>query len=482
MKDFLLIIFLFTSVPVIAQTGIIWDAPITIATQSYGNMHPRITLDGAGDPLIIWGDMSSSAVYFSRWDGISFSMPVALNPATIPVFTASWAGPDLTSFGDTVYVTFKQTPEDVNPMYMIHSYDRGSSFSSPIQIDQIGDSLSRFPVVTVDDTGNPIVAFMKFDPGYLNARYVVSRSNDFGTTFSPDAPASGYSGGVVCDCCPASIVADSNTVAMLYRDNLNNLRNIWAGISNDGGNTFNVGLQIDNSNWIINACPSSGPDGVIIGDTLYSVFMSEATGTALVYMSKVSLSNFQSSSSIALTDTFASFESQNYPRIANSGNAVAMVWKQITDNGAETAFMFTPDIQNQNPVMFDSFGSDVVNADIILGSGYVHVVWEDGSTGTVQYQRGSYLTTLVTQPEINQSSLLVYPNPVQDMIHIKSNAGSLSTTNFSLYNITGNLIPVTTIIDDGEVMISTSGLPKGMYFLQCNNKSNSAIFYKIFLD
>jgi hypothetical protein len=409
-------------------------------------------------------------------------MPVALNPATIPVFTASWAGPDIASFGDTVYVTFKQTPEDVNPMYMIHSYDRGSSFSSPIQIDQIGDSLSRFPVVTVDDTGNPIVAFMKFDAGYLNARYVVSRSNDFGNTFFPDVSASGYSGGNVCDCCPASIVADGSSVAMLYRDNLNNLRNIWAGISLDGGASFNNGLQIDDTNWFINACPSSGPDGVIIADTLYSVFMSEATGDALVYVSKTSISNFQSSSAIALTGTFPSLESQNYPRIADAGNALAIVWKQNTDMGAEAAFMFTPDIQNEIPMIFDSFGSDVVNADVAMANGKVHVVWEDGNTGTVQYQKGSYLTTSVSQHDSNTPALLAYPNPAHDFFLIKGKSGDFTTADFSLYSIAGNLVPVKAIIEDGSVVIPVSGLQNGMYLLQVNKKHSPPLYFKIFVN
>ena len=133
------------------------------------------------------------------------------------------------------------------------------------------------------------MAFMKFDPGFSKARYVVARSTDFGNSFLPDVPASRYSGGDVCDCCPASLITSGNTAAMLYRDNLNNLRSMWAGVSTDNCQTFPTGMSTDHTNWMINACPSSGPDGIIIGDSLYSVFMSGVTGDARCYLNAASL-------------------------------------------------------------------------------------------------------------------------------------------------------------------------------------------------
>src|SRR5437773_2094840 len=94
-----------------AQSQITWNMGMNMASSSYSNMHPRIVVDGSGNPLVIWGRMSDESVYFSRWNSSAFTTPVKLNPSWLTVATASWMGPDIASHGDTVYVVMKQTPE-----------------------------------------------------------------------------------------------------------------------------------------------------------------------------------------------------------------------------------------------------------------------------------------------------------------------------------------------------------------------------------
>lgn len=242
---------------------------MNISTNTYGNMHPRITLDGAGNTLVVWGRMSDESVFFSRWNGTMFTTPIKLNPSWMKVATASWMGPNIASKGDTVYVVVKRSPEvsDTNHIYIIRSFNGGVSFSSPVRVSFIADSISRFPTVTIDATGNPIVAFMKFNSSLLDSRWVVTKSTDYGATFSTDVKASGYNGPTngVCDCCPGAIVTSKNVSTMLYRDNLNNIRDIWTGVSTNNNANFYGGFKVDNNNWMITSCPSSGPDGVIIG-------------------------------------------------------------------------------------------------------------------------------------------------------------------------------------------------------------------------
>lgn len=66
-------------------------------------------------------------------------------------------------------------------------------------------------------------------------------------------------------------------IAVIYRNAINDVRDMRAAISHDGGNTYELGI-IDNNNWIIESCPSSGGEGVIIGDSLVSVFMNGVNG------------------------------------------------------------------------------------------------------------------------------------------------------------------------------------------------------------
>src|SRR6185436_19782750 len=110
MKKLYTFIFILSCFPALAQT-ITWSPQTTIAGSSFSNLHPRIALDGAGTPLVLWGNSNSEKAYFSRWNGSGFTTPVALNPTTAPVFAADWAGPDITSYGDNVYVVYKEKPE-----------------------------------------------------------------------------------------------------------------------------------------------------------------------------------------------------------------------------------------------------------------------------------------------------------------------------------------------------------------------------------
>src|SRR4051812_36554908 len=93
------------------QSQITWTTGNNISTSTYSNMHPRIALDGAGNPLVIWGRMSDESVYLSRWTGSSFTTPMKINPGWLRIATGSWMGPQITTHGDTVYIVMKRTPE-----------------------------------------------------------------------------------------------------------------------------------------------------------------------------------------------------------------------------------------------------------------------------------------------------------------------------------------------------------------------------------
>ena len=468
MRIFILITFLLFKYMSFAQTGIVWSSAQDVAMSHHDNQHPRIVIDGSGNPLIIWGKLSSKECMFSRWDSTMFTLPVALNPMSIPVFTASFAGPDIASKGDTVYVVYKETPEDTTLIYVISSFDRGVNFSSPVPVDlSIAPDNSRFPTITVDELGNPMVAYMRFDMGFMNARWVIARSTDFGNSFSTDVLASGWSGGTVCDCCPGSIVSNGNSVTMLYRDNLNNMRDIWCGISSDSGNTFTIGFNIDQNNWMINACPSTGPDGVVIGDTLYTVYMNGANGDK-VYMSSSSLSAMTSQ-----TTQLAQLNA-NFPRISNSDKAVAVVWRQSNMGNTELALQFTNNMDSGLSVLYDTLAMDgVENADVIVHEGKVHVVWEDNNSGTVKYQMGTYtpLTTSVSEQN-NNTEVVIYPNPVTSSI-LNVVSSDKDILKYSIIKVLGTIV-ISKQVTTKNLSIDLSSLSSGPYFIQIDTKNTSS--------
>lgn len=479
MKSLLLIISVCAGIFASAQSGITWGmAGMDVANNTHDNMQPRVAIDGSGNPLVIWGRMSDESVLFSRWNGSAFTAPVKLNPSWLTVATASWMGPDIAAKGDTVYVVVRQTPESADTskhIYIMSSFNGGVSFSSPVQVDNVGDSITRFPAVTIDDNGNPIVAFMKFNPSFGDSRWVVTKSTDMGNTFSTDVKASDYNGASdeVCDCCPGTILSSGNVCAMLYRDNSSNIRDMWTGISTDGGLSFPSGFAIDTNNWMIMSCPSSGPDGIIIGDTLYSVFMSGGGGSYRVYLSTSSISSGAVSSVQRLTGNISGLTQQNYPRIARFGNAVAIAWKQNVSGASQLPMLFTNNIANGFPITYDTVDlANETNTDVAVSNGKVYVVWQDDNSNTVKYRSGTYTPVVISSiNEIAENNFSVYPNPANDYLNITSKSNEKFSLN--IFNALGE--KVYSSVFTANCQLSTANYSSGIYFAQINTGEKSFV-------
>jgi len=464
MKHFFKIIAIAFSISVNAQ--ITWDMGMNISTNTYSNMHPRMALDRLGNPLVVWGKMSGESVYFSKWNGTMFTTPVKLNPSWMTIATASWQSADIASHGDTVYVVVKRTPEisDTNRIFIFSSFNGGASFNTPVELGFIADSISRFPTVTTDATGNPIVAFMKFNSSFGDSRWVVTKSSDYGSTFSIDNKASGWGNSAeVCDCCPGAIISEGNTCAMLYRNNNSNIRDSWSGISNNNATSFNSGFALENNNWMLMSCPSSGPDGVIIGDTLYSTFVNGANGSYRNYLSKTSISAGTIGSFSNLTGAITGLSQQNYPRIASDENAMAIVWKQIVSGASQLPILFTNDIANGFPASYDTVDIDnITNVDVAMSNGKLHVVWQDDASGTVKYRSGTYSQITTGISKESEYNFSIYPNPSTDKLNIAIPENKIASIN--IFNSLGEKIY--SVQANSNLQIETSNLANGLYFIQ----------------
>jgi len=450
------------------ESQVMWDQTIDIAAAHFDNNHPRITTNRAGDPVAIWG--KGSDLQFTRWNGTAFTSPVKLNSVTIA--NADWMGPDIATYGDTIYIVYKQTPEDkaTSHIWCIRSFDGGANFDTPVRVDFTGDSLTRFPAITTDDIGNPIIAFMKFNPTFGDARWAVTRSDDFGASFSADVKASGWSGpsSNVCDCCPGTIVCAGNVVTVIYRDNNSNIRDNWAAVSTDGGRSFSGGINMDQYDWFLQNCPASGPDGVIVGDTLYTISMNGGQIDELVYYNKASLTTMNCPQALPVTP-YLSGLIQNYPRMANNGSAVAMLWRHSLNFNSQLGIYFTSDITKGFPDVYDTLAfTNVINADVALSKERVYVVWQDNAAGTVKYKSGEYETRVGVKDQQQTDDIQVYPNPSLHEWNI-SGSGLAGSLTVSLFDLDGKLVTrkeVNAPESSFLVTIENSQLTAGIYVVK----------------
>ncbi len=462
---FCLLALSFSITTVMAQLNINWTDPIDVAPSTFGNDYPRVVLGENNMPLITWG--GSNKVYFSKLTPSGFTEALQLNNNSTNAYVASWTGPDLASRNDTIYACFMHK-EWGKKSYLIRSFNSGDSFSEPVLIENYPDSTSRFPTVAIDQAGNPIVGIMKMGTNEENPHFVVRKSFDHGNSFTAESNVGGWSGAEseACDCCPASIKVTDDKVAVFYRDNLHNIRDIYATVSSDYGTTFAQGFAVDDNQWKVFSCPSSGPDGVIIGDTLYTVFFSKS----YCYLSKSSISD---GSLVSISTLGESPESgtQNFPRIDNYNNKVAISWR-ANSQGTKIFLAYTEDITNGSPFIQDTiYSSSCSSADIALGENGLHVVVEDIADRSVKYLNGTFVTTPTSS--ISNVVVMIYPNPASDYITVE---GYNKFDTFNLYGIDGKLLSTGIAVE----RIDISGLQSGSYFIELlgSTKSLKKVFVK----
>ncbi|MFZ6052960.1 T9SS type A sorting domain-containing protein [Halocola ammonii] len=459
-----------------SQSQVDWDETLDVADNSFGNNRPRVVVDSEGTPIVMWSD--NGAVQVAKWDGSAFGEPQQVNPENTTVATATWMGPGIAAFEDRIYVVYTETSsaEGGNEIKICSSTDGGETFSNPQTVTENAD-LTRFSEITVDENGNPVVAYISFPESMDHHEWLVRTSSDFGSTFSEPALASGWSSETTeaCDCCPASLIRSDNTLITLFRDNNSDIRNIWAGFSSNSGETFTAGYDVDQQNWEISACPASGPHGVIVGDTLYSSFMSGVEGPPRVFASKMSVSNPGSPVVSRITEEFDDLSQQNFPRMAASGNIVATVWTQRINWANQLAFSIDEDITDGEAAAFQTIDeSGVISGDVKIVGQEVFVVWQNSITGMVKFKSGTIDFSIGVEESEDLEEVRVYPNPssgVWNITNIEKNA------NYQLLDTSGRIIQSDAeSVSGGQLKLDLRDYPTGMYFLKVTTDDGTKSF------
>lgn len=469
MKNTIQLCLMMVTVPLftLSQNSVFLSDPVQVANNSdYGRTRPRVTTDGDGNPVVMWGRSNTDQVYVNTWNpsNDSFNDPVKITLDGMTAFVSSWAGPDIASYGDTVYVTYHSTPEATGKSYVHRSVDGGATFGDTVRVDAPSVQQSRFPSVAVTDEGNPVVGFMKFEGNWIDPQYTVANSYDNGLSFDVDVVASELAPGEVCDCCPAQVITNGTDQAMMFRNNDGDLRDNWVSFSEDDGITYDNALDVDINDWIINSCPSSGPDGYFDGDTLYTVWMSEGSGEIRVNIASVNKTNGMIGYTGNMLDWSLLNGSENFPRIAGNGQTMGVVF-QAWNDGNTDCFITASTTGISGLVDTLKLGGIETsgiqrNPDIAYGGNAFHVVYEDIDTGHLMYQYGS-ISNVGIEDQYLESNIW---NSGTGEIRVKV-AGS-DNVSYAVYNQLGSVVKQS---DSTENEFTITGLERGLYHVKLSN-------------
>lgn len=388
-KHLLLIAFSLLSLVFHAQ-GLSFTNHITISSDDEGYGRPRVALINDSDPVIIFRNNTiPKTIKIARWNGIDFDS--AYDITNIGVSPSSQDGPEIAVKGDTVYVVFSSSATNFSSIMMIRSFDGGVSFSDTIRASENSpQQICRMGNIAINKFGNPVISYMKYSLNFSNPKQMVRTSNDYGLTFNTAVEASFNTPEEPCECCKSSLIVKDENIFLLFRNNENNKRNSHVAKSNNNGLSFDLVNDIDDFDWVLNACPASTTNGVVYGDSLLIVKKSGATGNNEIVLTNVSQADLDYSYNINID--YIPTITQRYPEISNSYDSIFIVWED-NRNGIQDCFLSYSlnGITNLNRgnIFTDSLSmGPKFFPHVSFKNGNIHLVYVDYIESSIKYVKG----------------------------------------------------------------------------------------------
>lgn len=463
-----------------------WSNEVVVASgNTYGSTRPRIAVASGNIPVVMWGGgVSTQPLYAARWNGTGFSTPATITPMGVDPFIDTWAGADMAAYGNNVYIVFKRQPETSSYMYIVHSSDGGMTWTDTMRINISNGLYSRFPSVAVTANGDPAVIYMSFDSLWGTPGYAVTNSTDGGQTFPAPVNVSNLGGSEVCDCCPGYLEIQGNRQVATWRRNNSNTRDMWGAVSNDGGMSFTFGMDLDNTDWILSSCPSTGPDPFLSGDSLFTVFMSGASGDNRIMFNSHNVVTQQDGYTAMLAPNVPSSAIQNYPFIAGSGDTMIVVWQQLNSStGLDTYYSWSltgsAGLFTNATMLNNTTGSQQRNPHVAYANGIFHFVFTDGSTGDVIYKSASIVPNSVQETSAANTPR-VFPNPSNGTMQMELPAQMGKHVNICVNDVTGRTVE--SIVSDGGSRVLLGQQSPGLYLVEISDENGAnttvrVIFY-----
>ena len=372
--------------------SITWDSdPIDVAPNAYGNKGPKLVLDAEGNPVVMLGHSNTGLFIVRQEDGV-FGEPQSLTNA-LDVFISDAEGADIAAQGNTLGVTFMIAGNWTTGARFTRSDDGGATWSVPVPMVPEGTNQDHFmPIPAWDDNGNPFAAVKH---GNNPVTEGILRSEDGGATWLPSVDANLAAGtGEVCECCPSRTTYHNGRYYSLFRNNNENVRDMWL-VSSADGTTWDQTLDIDPTDWWIAACPETGASVDWLPDNrLVSTFMSGGAGPSRVYVNVSDPENQDPGTPLLVTETQSSPSAENQPDVASSSAFTVLTWEQ-NDGGYEIAVALTTNdnlpqgLVDQAFTVSDDLSGSNRHPDVAIHGNVVHLIWQNSQSGTVKYLRGT---------------------------------------------------------------------------------------------
>ena len=472
-------LFCISLIPIFGQSGIAWNDPITFST-TQGDKSPVVKLLGDGTPVMIWG--KSSTIYFSKFVDGNFTSPVSITTGGSSPNIYSFGGIDMATFDNQIHLVYENFD---NGVFQIRSLDDGASFETPVNVyNPAAGKWATLASIDLTDQGQPIVSVILENTNETNGQYIVMTSNDLGLTFNDPVVANEPAmGDYVCECCTSDIYSKGDNIWLIFRNNDNNLRDMWVSKSSDGGLSFTEATDIDDTDWILMSCPISGPKMAPLGaDSLMSIWLSGASGQGKTYLSTIHAGTMEIGHQVELLKLNPN-SSHGQSAIAGANDTIGIVWTEngFGANGTDLLFGLS---KNGSQGLVDNF-ENITNLpgtqrfpSLAFGNGAFHLIYTNGQGG-LDYRKGvvtDISSTSKSIPKIDCLQLLEQPINSNQIQITYSCSEPMSDVKIQLLSSDGRLLYADTKKKqsaNSKISINNPGLGAGTYFLRLDSNKGT---------
>jgi len=169
-------------------------------------------------------------------------------------------GPRIAQSGSSIVITAIGGPQGKGKdgdILSFRSADEGKTWVGPVKVNDVeGSAREGLHAMTASKDGTLWCLWL--DLRDRGTKLFVSTSNDHGATWSKNKLAYRSPDGSVCECCHPSILANDNTIHLLFRNSIKGNRDMYLVSSSDQGASFGAAIRLGDTPWMLNACPMDG--------------------------------------------------------------------------------------------------------------------------------------------------------------------------------------------------------------------------------
>ena len=316
--------------------GDITPATASILIDSLPGSCPNLVKDQQGNIVLSWvrkvNDSTHIFCYATSIDsGQTFGAPVVITPShTVKPHAENLPKLVFKPSGEIIAIWGTESSSTKNKyagnLYYAQSFDGGKSWSNamPLVKDTAGYDQRYFDVALRQDGEAAII--------WLDNRKTVPQDGS-ALFFAATSGKEGFTGEQrimqpTCQCCRTKLFIDSkNNIHAAFRGIIqDSVRDMMHTVSVDGGKTFSTPQRISTDNWVINACPHTGPAMTENGNGLqFSWYTGGKQQGTLHTVSNDEGNNFQPPQTIT--------EKGKHPQMTAAPNGtIAIAWDENIKN------------------------------------------------------------------------------------------------------------------------------------------------------